>query len=32
MPRSVVFLSELPMNAGGKVDKATLAKSAEVER
>lgn len=26
VPRSVVFLDELPMNAGGKVDKAALAK------
>jgi acyl-CoA synthetase (AMP-forming)/AMP-acid ligase II len=26
VPRSVVFLKELPMNAGGKVDKAALAK------
>ena len=26
VPRSVVFLDELPMNAGGKVDKAELAK------
>jgi acyl-CoA synthetase (AMP-forming)/AMP-acid ligase II len=26
VPRSVIFLSELPMNAGGKVDKAALAK------
>ncbi|MCB1686999.1 MAG: FadD3 family acyl-CoA ligase [Halioglobus sp.] len=26
VPRSVVFLEELPMNAGGKVDKAELAK------
>jgi acyl-CoA synthetase (AMP-forming)/AMP-acid ligase II len=25
VPRSVVFLDELPMNAGGKVDKAALA-------
>ena len=25
VPRSVIFLSELPMNAGGKVDKAALA-------
>jgi len=28
VPRSVVFLDELPMNAGGKVDKAALAASA----
>jgi len=27
VPRSVVFLTEFPMNAGGKVDKAELAKS-----
>lgn len=26
VPRSIVFLDELPMNAGGKVDKAELAK------
>ena len=26
VPRSVVFLDELPMNAGGKVDKAALAR------
>jgi acyl-CoA synthetase (AMP-forming)/AMP-acid ligase II len=26
VPRSVVFLDELPMNAGGKVDKAELSK------
>jgi acyl-CoA synthetase (AMP-forming)/AMP-acid ligase II len=26
VPRSVVFLQELPMNAGGKVDKAALLK------
>jgi acyl-CoA synthetase (AMP-forming)/AMP-acid ligase II len=26
VPRSVLFLDELPMNAGGKVDKAALAK------
>ena len=32
LPRSVVFLPELPMNAGGKVDKAALAKRAEVKR
>jgi acyl-CoA synthetase (AMP-forming)/AMP-acid ligase II len=25
VPRSVVWLDELPMNAGGKVDKAALA-------
>jgi acyl-CoA synthetase (AMP-forming)/AMP-acid ligase II len=32
VPRSVVFLDELPMNAGGKVDKAALAKlSAQVQ-
>jgi acyl-CoA synthetase (AMP-forming)/AMP-acid ligase II len=24
VPRSVIFLDELPMNAGGKVDKAAL--------
>jgi acyl-CoA synthetase (AMP-forming)/AMP-acid ligase II len=28
VPRSVVFLDELPMNAGGKVDKAALARRA----
>jgi acyl-CoA synthetase (AMP-forming)/AMP-acid ligase II len=28
VPRSVVFLDEFPMNAGGKVDKAELAKRA----
>jgi acyl-CoA synthetase (AMP-forming)/AMP-acid ligase II len=28
VPRSVVFLDELPINAGGKVDKAELAKNA----
>jgi acyl-CoA synthetase (AMP-forming)/AMP-acid ligase II len=28
VPRSVVFLEELPMNAGGKVDKAALASMA----
>ncbi|MEZ5566826.1 MAG: AMP-binding protein [Halioglobus sp.] len=33
VPRSVVFLDELPMNAGGKVDKAALAaQSAGVNR
>jgi acyl-CoA synthetase (AMP-forming)/AMP-acid ligase II len=26
VPRSVIFLDELPMNAGGKVDKAVLLK------
>ncbi len=26
VPRSVIFLDELPMNAGGKVDKAALAR------
>ncbi len=26
VPRTVVFLDELPMNAGGKVDKAALVK------
>ena len=26
VPRSVVFMDELPMNAGGKVDKAALIK------
>ncbi len=26
VPRSVIFLDELPMNAGGKVDKAALIK------
>jgi acyl-CoA synthetase (AMP-forming)/AMP-acid ligase II len=29
VPRSVIFLTEFPMNAGGKVDKAALAKSTE---
>ena len=31
VPRSVIFLQELPMNAGGKVDKSALAKSVEVK-
>jgi HIP---CoA ligase len=30
VPRSVIFLDELPMNAGGKVDKAELAKRSPV--
>lgn len=30
VPRSVVFLDELPLNAGGKVDKAELAKRSPV--
>jgi len=32
VPRSVVFLEELPMNAGGKVDKQALAQRAGEER
>ena len=32
VPRSVVFLDELPMNAGGKVDKRALAERAGAAR
>ncbi len=32
VPRSVIFLDELPMNAGGKVDKAALAKRSAQEQ
>ena len=33
VPRAVIFVDELPMNAGGKVDKAALAKqSAQARR
>lgn len=32
VPRHVAFLDELPMNAGGKVDKAALATLAEVQQ
>ena len=32
MPRSVIFLHELPINAGGKVDKTALANAAGVGR
>ncbi len=32
VPRAVVFLDELPMNAGGKVDKQALASRAEAGR
>ena len=31
VPRSVVFLDELPMNAGGKVDKAALSQLSGME-
>ena len=31
VPRTVIFLDELPMNAGGKVDKQALANRAGTE-
>ena len=32
VPRAVIFLDQLPMNAGGKVDKAALAALPDVSQ